>query len=102
MNKKDTHNSSVKSNIMDYRESEVDEELAFKYYKKKMGIKDAGDLQDSSMASNPNLDNDEDPDEYGDDNDDDDYSDDEFQVNANPPVRQLLQFLYALVYPINN
>ena len=40
--KKDTNVSSVKSNAMEYRESEVDEDLAFKYYKKKMGYAQPG------------------------------------------------------------
>lgn len=42
--KKDTV-SSVKSNAMEYRESEVDEDLAFKYYQKKMGYAKPAVLQ---------------------------------------------------------
>lgn len=35
--KKDTYNSSVKSNIQEYKEAEVNDDLAFRYYKKKVG-----------------------------------------------------------------
>lgn len=45
---KPTHNSSIRSNLMEYRESEVDEDLAYKYYKKKLGVMDAADLNNDS------------------------------------------------------
>ena len=38
LKKQNTNQSSLKSNTLNYRESEVDEELAFKYYKSKMGV----------------------------------------------------------------
>jgi len=71
LRKKKTHNtSSVKSNVLDYRESEVDEDLAYKYYKKKMGIKEASDLAESSAdiiqlseGNKDNYDSDQDFDE---------------------------------------
>ena len=46
--KKDTYQSSIRSNTLQYRESEVDDDLAYSYYKKKIGIQDAQDLKQSN------------------------------------------------------
>jgi hypothetical protein len=53
--KKKGTDSSVKSNVMEYRLSEVDDDLAYKYYKKKMGIKDSEDLRESSQDNHQNM-----------------------------------------------
>jgi hypothetical protein len=69
VNRKNTHNSSVKSNVLEYRESEVDDDLAYKYYKKKMGVMDIDELDNSDDESSQ---------KYVQNNQKDEYSDDEF------------------------
>jgi pyrrolidone-carboxylate peptidase len=82
-NRKNTHNSSVKSNALEYRDSEIDDELAYKFYKKKMGVMDIDELEGSDEESSQRVaENNQDGNQ--DDNEDDDYSDEhsnDHQVN---------------------
>lgn len=71
MNRKNTHNSSVKSNALEYRESEIDDDLAYKYYKKKMGVMDIDELDNSDEESSR---------KYTKNNQEEEYSDDEFEI----------------------
>lgn len=46
---------------MEYRESEVDEDLAYKYYKKKLGVMDVNDLNNSDGYQDSDPDEDQQP-----------------------------------------
>jgi hypothetical protein len=76
INRKNTHNSSVKSNALEYRDSEIDDELAYKFYKKKMGVMDIDELEGSDEESSQRV-----AENNQDGNEDDEYSDEQSNNN---------------------
>lgn len=107
MKKKNTNQSSLKSNTLQYRESEVDEDLAFKYYKKKIGAGQQEDLKDSSENDKQDQDQDDDyEDDYENDenfkikkNTGDEYSDQDFNYDESQPDQYKKVLLLNNLYP---